>query len=71
MRGDVLHVGPQHVRQPNYVPLVDALIDRERHRLKPGTLHHVLIAHDDGCAIEKGRACNCNPSVQLQELDPS
>jgi hypothetical protein len=67
MRGDVLHIGPQHCRQPNYVPMLDALIQRERHRLKPGTLNHVVIRHDDGCASSKGRACNCNPTVELAE----
>jgi len=67
-RGDVLHVGPVFIgKAPNYSRLVDELIDRNRDRLTPGTVHEIKIYHDDSCSIWSGGACDCRPDVKLAE----
>lgn len=36
----------------------------------PGTVQYVNVAHDDGCEIFAGGACNCNPVVELAGPPP-
>ncbi len=32
---------------------------------KPGTVTHVHVFHDDGCAALCGRVCDCDPTVRI------
>jgi hypothetical protein len=33
--------------------------------LRPGTVNQVLVMHDDGCRIFKGKPCDCEPDVKF------
>jgi hypothetical protein len=34
--------------------------------IRPGTVNHVDIRHDDGCAVFGGGYCDCDPDVELR-----
>jgi hypothetical protein len=54
-------------RVPNYLLKQQAMIADGRLKLTPGTLQHVQVSHDDGCAIFLGQACNCDPDIALTD----
>lgn len=33
--------------------------------MTPGTVSEAIIEHDDWCRINRGRPCDCNPTVRL------
>lgn len=37
--------------------------------VKPGSLHHVMIRHDDNCDIWKTGICSCDPDVGLFNVE--
>lgn len=51
---------PEH----NYNRKIRRLMDAGKMRPVTG-LHKVDVNHDDGCAIFKGGACNCDPDIYL------
>jgi len=50
------------IKQPNY--LEESI--RLAAKLGPG-MHHIDVAHDDWCAIWRGRACDCRPDVKVRK----
>jgi hypothetical protein len=53
-------VDPVAYRQQPYVSEMLAAAGRAR----VGEVTHVMIYHDDWCAIFEGGLCNCNPDVE-------
>jgi hypothetical protein len=50
---------------PNYVRKI---LEKLKNRRPPVGVTNVLIRHDDWCDIFKGKPCNCNPGVIMEDL---
>jgi hypothetical protein len=56
---------------PNYLAPLNALLCQSRERIKAGSVHEARTSHDEWCLIWKGGVCNCNPVVELIEIEPA
>ena len=59
-------------RQPNYRAPAMSMIAAAMAagQVRPGTVHHVLVYHDDGCAQLEGRGpCDCDPDIRMASPD--
>ena len=59
-------------RLPNYLKKLLKLHDQGK--LPTAGLHDVAIYHDDWCAINQGKPCNCDPDIKVRPyplVDPA
>ncbi len=52
----------------NYRQAVRALLSSGQLPIRPGTVTHVEVLHDDWCAFWQGGVCDCEPEIRLHEL---
>ena len=57
-------------RRPNYLPAVSVLADQLRRHGRPGTITHVAVEHEPGCAFWIGGECDCSPDVRVLRTEP-
>ena len=53
-------------KKPKYLKKILQRISSKQ--LVPGTISMIRVYHDDWCAIYKGNPCNCNPDIDMGEL---
>ena len=51
------------------MPYIERVI-RMGTEMKRGTVKHVEVQHDTGCAIFQGGACDCHPTITLHDEWP-
>ena len=54
---------------PNYLGQILELYARGA--FEPGSIVHINVAHDDGCAIFAVGVCDCQPDVRVLERPPA
>jgi hypothetical protein len=66
-RGRDAYVG----RDP--LPSVEAWVEANRPRFRPGQVARVVVAHDPDCRYPAGRPCTCKdgPAIRLEGEDPA
>ena len=62
----MLYLSPRPPFKDNHVKKLRAMLARGELKMKPGALSHLMIAHDDWCAIFKGGVCNCDPYIWVE-----
>lgn len=52
-------------QEPRHVTKLRDLLSTRELSFKPGTVTQLRVAHDDWCGVFKGRACDCDPDIDV------